>query len=108
MASEGLVKKSFARLVLVLRFECLRFGLGIAIHLVAASVGGLGKLYSFGLWEGAVRQHGMPAGARHRLRDGDPFEWIKTSKLPALAFADTDCRKPRMEPEPLLARRSGP
>ena len=25
-----------------------------------------GKLFTFGLWEGAVRQHGMPDGARHR------------------------------------------
>jgi len=35
LAREGLVKKSFALRVLVLRFECRRFGLGIAIHLVA-------------------------------------------------------------------------
>jgi len=26
-----------------------------------------GKLFTFGLWEGAVRQHGRPDGARHRL-----------------------------------------
>lgn len=33
-----------------------------------------GKLFTMGLWEGAVRQHGMPDGARHRhaqwLADG--------------------------------------
>lgn len=26
-----------------------------------------GKLFTFGLWEGAVRQHGRPDGARHRF-----------------------------------------
>jgi tricorn protease len=49
---------------------------GFAVHPAGHSlaVDVRGKLYSFGLWEGAVRQHGMPDGARHRhpqwLADG--------------------------------------
>ena len=31
-----------------------------------------GKLFAFGLWEGAVRQHGMADGARHRHGSGSP------------------------------------
>ena len=48
------------------------FAVHPAGHSLAADV--RGKLYTFGLWEGAVRQHGMPDGARHRhpqwLADG--------------------------------------
>ena len=49
---------------------------GFAVHPTGHSlaVDVRGKLYSFGLWEGAVRQHGIPDGARHRhpqwLADG--------------------------------------
>ncbi|MEO8752924.1 MAG: S41 family peptidase [Casimicrobiaceae bacterium] len=48
------------------------FAVHPAGHSLAVDV--RGKLYTFGLWEGAVRQHGMPDGARHRhpqwLADG--------------------------------------
>src|SRR6266436_4981499 len=46
LGAAGLVRKSCARRVLVRLFECRRFGLGIAILLVRARVGGLYRAFA--------------------------------------------------------------
>src|SRR6266566_1381474 len=46
LPSPGLARKSWARRVLVLLLECLRFGLGITLHLVPAALGGLYRAFA--------------------------------------------------------------